>query len=61
LKTFLTQFGPALPLTPDPPVRLYNDKKSGTTIKIAILGAFLSKKLIILSPSCHVATVYPPV
>jgi hypothetical protein len=27
LKIFLTQFGSALPLTPDPPIRLHDDKK----------------------------------
>jgi hypothetical protein len=27
LKIFLTQFRLALPLTPDPPIRLYDDKK----------------------------------
>jgi hypothetical protein len=43
LKTFLTQFGSALPLTLDPPVRLRDDQKGGTTIKIAIWGEFLSK------------------
>jgi hypothetical protein len=43
LKTFLTQFRLALALTPDPPVRLHNDKKCGTTIEIAIWRAFLQK------------------
>jgi hypothetical protein len=43
LKTFLTQFGPVLPLTSDPPVRLHDDKNCGTTIEIAIWGAFLPK------------------
>jgi hypothetical protein len=43
LKIFLTQFGSALPLMPDPPVRLPDDQKGGTTIKIAIWGTFLPK------------------
>jgi hypothetical protein len=44
LKTFLTQFGSALPLTPNPPVRLHDDQKGGTTIELAIWGAFLPKR-----------------
>jgi hypothetical protein len=43
LKTFLTQVGPTLALTLDPPVRLRDDQKGGTTIKITIWGAFLLK------------------
>jgi hypothetical protein len=43
LKTFLTQFGSVLPLTSDPPVRLHDDQRGGTTIKIAIWRAFLLK------------------
>jgi hypothetical protein len=43
MKNFLTQFGPTLPLTSDPPVRLCGDKKGGTTIEIAIWGTFLPK------------------
>jgi hypothetical protein len=56
LKTFLTQIGPALPLTLDPPVRLRDDQKGGTTIKIAIWGAFLPKKLIVFSPTADLPT-----
>jgi hypothetical protein len=48
LKTFLTQFGPALPLTLDTPVKLHDDQKGGTTIEIAIWRAFLPKKKVIL-------------
>jgi hypothetical protein len=44
LETFLIQFGLALPLTPDPPVRLYDDKKSWNDHKTAICGAFLPNK-----------------
>jgi hypothetical protein len=51
LKTFLTQFGPALPLTLDPPVMLPEDQKCGTTITITIWRAFLPKKLILFSPT----------
>jgi hypothetical protein len=57
LKTFLTQSGSALPLTLDPPIRLYDDQKGRTTIKIAILGVFLPKT------NCfsHLYLLYPPV
>jgi hypothetical protein len=48
LKTFLTQFGP---------VRLRDDKKGGTTIKIAIWGAFLPKTYF-LSPTLHLPTLH---
>jgi hypothetical protein len=56
LKTFLTQFRRVLPLTPDPPVRLDDDQKGGTTIEIAIWGAFLPKT------NCfsHPPRTYPP-
>jgi hypothetical protein len=56
LKTFLTQSGSALPLTLDPPVRLYDDQKGRTTIKIAIWGVFLPKT------NCfsHLYLLYPP-
>jgi hypothetical protein len=50
LKTFLTQVGSALTLTPDPPVRLHDDQKGGTTIEITIWGAFLSHVLYHLGP-----------
>jgi hypothetical protein len=43
LKFFHTQCRPTLPLTPDPPVKFRDDKKGGTTVKIAIWRAFLSK------------------
>jgi hypothetical protein len=43
LKTFLTQFVPVLPLTSDSPIRLRDDQTGGTTIEIAIWGAFLPK------------------
>jgi hypothetical protein len=57
LKTFLTQFGSALPLTLDPPVRLRDDQKGGATIKITIWGVFLQKT------NCfsHLYLLYPPV
>jgi hypothetical protein len=56
LKTFLTQFGPALPLTPDPTVRLRDDQKGGTTIEIIIWRAFLPKT----NSFSHPPRVYPP-
>jgi hypothetical protein len=57
LKTFLTQFGPILPLTSsDPPVKLHDDQKGGTTIKITIWGAFLPKT----NYFCHPTLFYPP-
>jgi hypothetical protein len=56
LKTFLTQLGPALPLTPDQPVKLRDDQKCGTTIKIAIWGAFLPKT----NYFCHPPRIFPP-
>jgi hypothetical protein len=60
LKTFLTQFGPALPLTPDPPVRLRDDKKGGTIIKTAIWGTFLPKKHNVFVTQHHLThPVYP--
>jgi hypothetical protein len=57
IKTILTRFGPALPLTSDPPVRLHVDQKGRTTIKITISRAFLPKT------NCfgHPPTIYPPV
>jgi hypothetical protein len=57
LKTFLTQFGPVLPLTPDPPVRLCDDRKGGMTIKIAIWEAFMPKTYF-LSPTPHLPTLH---
>jgi hypothetical protein len=56
LKTFLTQFGPILPLTSDPPVKLHDDQKGGTTIKITIWEAFLPKT----NYFCHPTLFYPP-
>jgi hypothetical protein len=56
LKTFLTQFGPALPLMPDPPVRLRDDQKGGTTIEIAIRKVFLPKT----NYFSHPPHLYPP-
>jgi hypothetical protein len=49
LETFLTQFRPALPLTPDPPARLHDDQKDGTNIKITISGVFLPKNIMFFS------------
>jgi hypothetical protein len=57
LKTFLTQFEPALPLTPDPPVRLHDDQKGGTAIEIAIWRAFLPKMLWFR----YLTSLYPPI
>jgi hypothetical protein len=56
LKTFITQFGPSLPLTPGPPVRLRDDQKGGTTIEIVIWRAFLPKT----SYFSHPPRIYPP-
>jgi hypothetical protein len=55
LKTFLTQFGSALPLTPDPPVKLHDDKKSGMTIETQFKDHFCQKRNV-LSPTPHVPT-----
>jgi hypothetical protein len=55
LKIFLTQIRPALPLTPDPPVRLRDDQKGGTTIKIAISEVFPPK----MNYFCHPPRIYP--
>jgi hypothetical protein len=44
LKTFLTQIGPALPLTLDPPVRLRDDQKRWNDHKNRNLGSISAKK-----------------
>jgi hypothetical protein len=48
-KTFLTQFGSTLPLTLDPPVRLRDDQKGGTTIKSQFGEHFCQKRNVFLS------------
>jgi hypothetical protein len=59
LKIFLTQFWSALPLPLDPPVRLHDDQKGGTTIKIAIWGAFLQNVIFLSPTACILAHQYP--
>jgi hypothetical protein len=59
LKTFLTQFGPVLPLTPDPPVRLCDDRKGGMTIKIAIWEAFMPKTYFFVTDPTSTHPSYP--
>jgi hypothetical protein len=49
LKTFLTQFRPALPLTPDPPVKLHDDQKGGTTIKTQFGERFCKKRIVFVT------------
>jgi hypothetical protein len=61
LKTFLTQFGSTLPLTPDPSVRLHDDQKGGTTIKRSQFGErFCKKRLIFLTHPVPTRPAYPP-
>jgi hypothetical protein len=57
-KTFLTQIGPTLLLTPDPPVRLCDDQNGGTTIEIAIWERFCKNEFF--SPTPRVPTVHVP-
>jgi hypothetical protein len=59
LKTFLTQFGPNIPLTSDPPVRLRDDIKGGTTLKITIWERFCQKSNSFLTTPTLPACVYP--
>jgi hypothetical protein len=56
LKTFLTQFGPALPLMSDPLVRLHDDKKRWNDHRIAIWGAFLKKRTNVFATRAHPLT-----
>jgi hypothetical protein len=63
LKTFLTQIGPVLPLTPDPPVKCFW-KWIGWKVyevpKNRNLGSISAKKLIILLPDPHLThPIYP--
>jgi hypothetical protein len=62
LKNFFTQFSPALPLTPDPPVSLHDDKKCGTNIKIAFWERSCQKDNSFLTcpqPYPHVYLLWP--
>jgi hypothetical protein len=59
LKTFLTQIGPALPLTPDPPIRLHDDQKAEMAVN-RNLGSVSAKNLILFSHTPHLPIPYPP-
>jgi hypothetical protein len=59
LKTFLTQIGPALPLTPDPPVRLRNDKKVERLYKSQFGEHFCQKHNVFLTHP-DPARTHPP-
>jgi hypothetical protein len=62
LETFLTQIGPALPLTSDPPVICFwkwIGWKDYEVPKIVIWRVFLPKKLILFSPTC--VPTYSPI
>jgi hypothetical protein len=60
LKTFLTKFGPALPLTSDLPVRLYDDQKVERPEKSQFGEHFCQKRIIFLAHAHPTRQAYPP-
>jgi len=58
LKTFLTQIGPAVSLTPDPRVRTEGGGTEWRPIKITCWRAFLANKVIFFSPHLAIPTYH---
>jgi hypothetical protein len=56
-ETFVTQFGPTLPLAPDPPVRLRDDKKVERSLKSQFEECFCQK---VNSFITHIRSTRPP-
>jgi hypothetical protein len=59
-KIFLTQLGPALPLTPDPPVIQLGEWIGWKTHKIQFGECFRQKRIIFLTRSGLTHLLYPP-
>jgi hypothetical protein len=58
LKTSPTQFGSALPLMPDSPVRLHDDQKRWNDHRNRNLGSISAKNELFLSPTPHLPTLH---
>jgi hypothetical protein len=58
LKTFLTQFAPALLLIPDPPVRLHDNQKRWNNHRNHNLGSVSARNIIYLSPTTSLSTLH---
>ena len=56
LKTFLTQIGPTVPLTPDPSVRAEGGGRGWRPIETASLGMFSAQNQLF----SHLLRTYPP-